>query len=334
MTSPGIYGFSVPNTFSGPYSANTSIRFPASFRAYVQTVLTFCWELRAPVLQPASPATLVARTLQRLLGRNIPSYTFVDFCSGAGGPIPSIERKINASLQQEAKRQDALRHSQLDGHAPANEEVEEAQTVDFLMTDIHPHLSAWRQACKTSENLRYVPAPVDAASAPKDLLQLAGSPTYGNTLQPKHNRKVFRLFCLAFHHFDDEMAVRILQNTLATSSGFAIFELQGRDLGNLFTVLMLGPLLWLGSWYWFWGSWSHLFWTYCVPIVPFVVVYDGMISCLRTRSKQETISLINQVAEADKRGRGRLIDDWRFDAGGEMHTWPGGKMQYFVGVKD
>ena len=179
-----------------------------------------------------------------------------------------------------------------------------------------------------------MPVPVDATNAPKDLLQLAGTPSYGNTVKPEHNKKIFRLFSLAFHHFDDELAIRILRNTMASSSGFAIFELQGRDLGNLFTVLMLGPLLYMGSWYWFWGDWGHLFWTYVLPVVPFVIVYDGLISCLRTREDEEVLQLIRQAVEADGERKGNLLEGWRFETGGQTHTWPGGKMQYFVGVKD
>ncbi|KAL9104333.1 MAG: hypothetical protein Q9163_000724 [Psora crenata] len=317
------------------FEINDQSWFPPTLREYVQAVLTFFWKLRAPILQPASPATLVSRTLQRVLGSHLQDYTFVDFCAGAGGPTPSIERQINKHLRQTTQKRGTLRHGQLNGDASTNEQAEEPTAVDFILTDIHPHLPAWKRASERSARMKYVPVPVDAAQAPQDLLQLAGISSPGDPLErPRPDQKLFRLFSLAFHHFDDELAVRILQNTLATSSGFAIFELQGRDLGNLFTVLLLGPFLWVGSWYWFWGNWDHLFWTYCVPLVPFVVVYDGIISCLRTRTEREVMMLINKAAEAEGPRQGNLLDGWRFETGGETHTWPGGKMQYFIGVKD
>ena len=126
------------------------------------------------------------------------------------------------------------------------------------------------------------------------------------------------------------LAERILVNTMQTSEGFAIFELQGRDVGNLFIVLMTGPLLLLGSWYWFWGNWGLLFWTYVIPIVPFVIVYDGLISCLRTRSDKELLGLLRQAAQNIEGG----VDGWRFETGRERHTWPTGTIQYFIAVKD
>ena len=190
--------------------------------------------------------------------------------------------------------------------------------VDFVMTDIYPHLPDWVKATKKSNNLYYVPSPVDAANAPDDLLSMAGT--------QEKNKKVFRLFSLSFHHFPDPLATRILHNTLTTSSGFAIFELQGRDLGSIFTVLGMFPLLWVGSWWWFWGDWSLLFWTYVIPVVPFVLVFDGVISCLRVRRRGEILGLIREC--------GASMEGWRFETGWELHTRTGGAMNYFIGIKE
>ena len=165
-------------------------------------------------------------------------------------------------------------------------------------------------------------SPVDAANCPSDLLS--------RTSVPEKSKRQFRLFSLAFHHFPDIIAVRILRNTLATSDGFAILELQGRDLGNLFIVLCMWPMLLLGSWYWFWGCWGHLFFTYAVPIVPLVIVFDGLVSCLRTRREGEVMKLIREAVRGDEGG----LEGWRFETGGELHTWPTGTMQYFIGIKE
>lgn len=295
-------------------------------RQCVQACLTLLWNEQAWLVQSLSPASLVARTLQKLLGRNLKDYTFVDFCAGAGGPTPYIEREVNEAISQDRNRR-------LNGDAQTNGLGDDAETtdegVDFILTDIHPHIPAWSKAAKKSDHLRYVKVSVDASDAPNDLFALADVPRYGNTIVPGHRKKTFRLFNLAFHHFPDPLALSILRNTLETSDGFAIFELQGRDLGNLLTVCTLAPLLWMGSWYWFWGQWEHLFWTYVIPVVPFVIVFDGLVSCLRTRRKGEIMDLIRR---ADG-GKG-LVHGWRFEAGGEVHTWPTGTMQYFVGIKE
>ncbi|KAL6716914.1 hypothetical protein ACLMJK_004826 [Lecanora helva] len=293
--------------------------FPARFRLYVQSCLTLFWKFKAPILQPISPASLVAQTLQSVLGEeNLKNYTFVDFCSGAGGPTPYIEREVNKRNKQSRTEQAQLNGQLLqNGHAEKSEE-----DIDFILTDIHPHLTAWSSASKRSANLHYIPTSIDAANASATILSLANTSTPNQTT----NKRTFRLFSLAFHHFPDPLATRILQNTLSTSSGLAIFELQDRDVGNILTVLTLAPLLWLGSWYWFWGNWGQLFWTYVVPVVPFVIVFDGVVSCLRTRREGEVMKLVRRT--------GSGVNGWRFETGREVHTWPMGTMSYFIGVKE
>lgn len=214
--------------------------------------------------------------------------------------------------------------------------------VDFVMTDLHPHIRAWEAAVKQRENLHFVPGAVDAADLSTHRLGhvLLRARDRQHHHHPKKEKKknnnnntgekVFRLFHLAFHHFPDPLARRILQNTIAASDGFAIFELQGRDLGSLFTICAMGPFLMLGSWYWFWGNWELLFWTYVVPVVPFVVVFDGVVSALRTRREGEVMALVREAVEGESGG----VEGWRFETGSEVHTWPVGRMNYFIGVKE
>ena len=75
-----------------------------------------------------------------------------------------------------------------------------------------------------------------------------------------------------------------------------------------------------------------------VPVVPAVVVFDGLVSCLRTRREGEVKELVRRVVAAREREEpgagGELLEGWRFEAGGEWHTYTGGSMQYFVGIRD
>ena len=211
-----------------------------------------------------------------------------------------------------------------------------------MLTDLHPNTPAWREASLRSEGgwLGFVDGSVDAARAGVEVLKRvtfasASSPAAAAAAaaaRPKQGAaagKMFRLFSLAFHHFDDELAERILKNTLENSAGFAIFELQGRDAGNLFTVLAMAPVLMAGSWWWYWGDWWHLFFTYLIPVVPFVVVFDGLVSCLRTRREAEIMRLLHEASAGVEGG----LQGWRFEVGEERHTWPVGMISYFIGVK-
>lgn len=148
------------------------------------------WVNKFPLLQPIAPCALVARILADVLQSRISDYVYVDFASGAGGPTPFIEKHLNAQLLNEGK-----------------------QEVDFVLSDISPHIEAWQAAAKKSENLHYVPESVDASAAPTKHKLLKDVP---NT----KSKGVMRLFSLAFHHFDDDLGAKILKNTIETSDGF------------------------------------------------------------------------------------------------------------------
>ena len=79
--------------------------------------------------------------------------------------------------------------------------------VKFVLTDLHPHIPDWTEASKRSENLSFVSDSVDAANAPADL-------------NGQDGKRIFRLYNLAFHHFEDKLGSAILKNTIETADGF------------------------------------------------------------------------------------------------------------------
>ena len=357
-------------------------RFPAFLRHHVQTVLTHMWTIRLPIIQSASPATLVARVLRTRLGSKaaLSEYTFVDFCAGAGGPTPAIERAVNersksrgGSSRSRGQMKKSRGGSMIERSIGGDDDDDDHhQCVDFVLTDLHPHLSAWQTAALQSPNILFVSAPVDASRAPPDLLSQAvrchgrsnhsetndDSQSSGRDDDKSQPQKQFRLFSLALHHFEDAEASRILRHALRTSSGFGVFELQARTFESMGIMAFFGPLMWVASWWWFWRQWEFLFWMYVVPVVPFVVVYDGVISSLRTRTPAELMRLIkgeegggrgrrrNKHAEEDQLNDEDADEDqdqdedpidwkkWNFQSGSETHTWPLGELNWFIAVKD
>ncbi|KAI4193076.1 MAG: hypothetical protein LQ348_002976 [Seirophora lacunosa] len=317
--------------------------FPAFLREKVQAALTLLWTTRFPPFQSLPPASLVARILQSVLGRSIDEYVFVDFCSGAGGPTPKLEREVNKALALEsidkyhAKQQQ--KHSvRKDATASAangnptrrdddnnNDADPSSSSVDFILTDLFPHIPSWKRACSTSAHLHYIPTPINACSTPSDMLSLTRPPLASTSTKKSHQKKPFHLFSLAFHHFPDPLARLVLRDALASSAGFAVLELQARDPPSFLTMLLLAPALWLASWHRFRADWTHLFFTYAVPLVPLVVVLDGLVSCLRTRTPGEILALMEGVEG---------MEGWRFESGREAHTWPAGEVSWFVGIKE
>jgi hypothetical protein len=179
--------------------AKLDTRFPPYLREKVQSCLTLVWSLQLPLIQSSSPAKLVSDTLLQVLSGSIYQYTIYDFCAGAGGPTPSIEKLVNAELSSIARRRNV-------SQSVAGEEGS-GVAVDFVLTDLYPHLEAWRAAARESDHLGYISEPVDAANASPDLVKTDG-------------KKVFRIFNLAFHHFDDPLAMKILKNSIETADGF------------------------------------------------------------------------------------------------------------------
>lgn len=309
--------------------------FPSFLRAYVQTGLTHAWTVHIPFLQASSPATIVADTLRRVLGSSVSRHTYIDFCAGAGGPTPFIERALNSQLARSAAHTVPATASSgvtVDGTSNASSSEtpsyaavadpekksatvhDEDAAVQFVLTDLHPHVESWEAASKKSDHLTYVSSPVDAASAPEVLLRRYAG---------KDKKKgIFRLFNLAFHHFDDDLARAILKNTVETSEGFGIFELQERTLGGFATCLMFGFFIFLVAPLLYWWSPVRLFFVYVIPVVPFVLVFDGIISCLRTRTADEVEALL-RTCGADS-------DGWEVKSGREQVIWPCGYLNWVI----
>jgi len=295
--------------------------FPQYLREKIQSMLTLCWTFRVPVIQKASPAQIVAGTLYRALAGDVTRYTYVDFCAGAGGPTPFIEKYLNATLSARVPplpliaSSISLSSTNKDPmpRSPRIPDVTSYNAVKFVLTDIHPHIPDWTEYAKRSENLTFVSEPVDATNAPA-------------SLNGGEGKKIFRLYNLAFHHFDDKLASDILRNTIETADGFGIFELQERTISSLITMVAMGLMMIFITPFYFWRSPGHLFFTYIIPILPFVIVFDGYISSLRTRSADEVQALMKEC--------GASCDGWTVRSGQEQHTWPTGYMTWVIGVKE
>ncbi|KAK0321631.1 hypothetical protein LTR82_007599 [Friedmanniomyces endolithicus] len=252
------------------------------------------------------------------------------------GPIPYIETLVNDSRKLEGKK-----------------------PIPFRLSDLHPNLDAWIRHAALSDNLSFVPQPVDASYPPFVAhLDLSNSPKYRTDSSfsvisattpgdkdaalkagySSNGSKVFRIFCLSFHHFDDEAARRVLKSTLETSDAFAIVELQDRRIGSLFLMVLEFWLVLFTNVFWFWDDCMHLLLTYAVPILPAVHSFDGFVSCLRTRTFEETVRLIKDVQggslsahEKEDEGSVLLRRQWQFSHARALHTWPLGYMEVIFG---
>lgn len=149
--------------------------------------------------------------------------------------------------------------------------------VEICLTDKFPNIAAFENARQQTEGqITFHKGSVDAASLPRELTG-------------------FRTIFTSFHHFTPEQAVAILQNAADNGQGIGVFEAAKRDpLRILLTILM--PLAgFLTAPFTRPFRVSRLFWTYILPVIPFVLFFDGVVSCLRAYSQKELSLLAAQV---------------------------------------
>ena len=153
--------------------------------------------------------------------------------------------------------------------------------LQIWLTDQYPNLRALRNVPAASENqITFYPDPVDAMKVPGEL-------------------KGLRTMFTSFHHFLPEDARVILQNAVDASESIAIFEITGRAPSTICMVIAFDLILsvcspWIRPF-----RWSRLLWTYLVPIIPFVLLFDGVVSCLRTYRPQELGEIVEQLRASE-----------------------------------
>ncbi|KAH6842770.1 hypothetical protein B0I37DRAFT_203350 [Chaetomium sp. MPI-CAGE-AT-0009] len=305
-------------------TSHIAIRFPPILRAYMQAALTATWTTHIPLLQTSSPAQIVANLLRIHLSPNLHSHIFIDFCAGAGGPTPSIERHLNHpySPNHSSSSSSTAKESTSNGQAKSPE-----RPLHFVLTDLHPHTELWAKAVAQAPagTISYVAEPVDAARVPRELIRRCRG--------EEGKKKVFRLFNLAFHHFDDGLARRILRDTVdGGGEGFGIFELQDRGIAGFVACCFLGIGIMVMAPYYalLWGEPLSLLLTYVLPILPAVLVFDGWMSCLRTRTPDEIEALLRTCGAE---GGEEEIAKWEVMSGSEKFMWPVGSVDWVICVK-
>jgi hypothetical protein len=157
--------------------------------------------------------------------------------------------------------------------------------VAVCLSDHNPDLEAFERARRLSQQaITYHPEPVDATQVPSGL-------------------PGFRTFFSAFHHLRRDQARAVVALAVAQGEGIAVFECAKRSvltllllLGTPIRVLIVTPFIRP-------FRWSRLLWTCLVPVLPIVLLFDSLVSCLRIYSVDELRELTAG------------LDSYRWDAG-------------------
>jgi hypothetical protein len=147
-----------------------------------------------------------------------------------------------------------------------------------ILTDLYPNVKTLEAVARGSQGrVEVYPGSVDATEVPSSL---AGC----------------RVLCNALHHFRPDAARRILQNAADSGQPIAVFEVAERSplflLGILFAPIAFAlacPFLRPFDWRW-------IVFTYLVPVIPFFVLWDGLVSGLRSYTLRELDEMAASVA--------------------------------------
>lgn len=149
--------------------------------------------------------------------------------------------------------------------------------IRVCLTDKYPNLPAFENAQQESGGaITYSAEPVDAVKIPA---QISG----------------FRTVFSSFHHFPPKEAAAVLQNAIDNRQGIGIFEAAARKPLNILATFLAPIAAVLVTPVMRPFRWSRLFWTYVIPVVPFVLLVDGILSCLRAYSTAELSKLVSSL---------------------------------------
>ncbi|WP_434448861.1 hypothetical protein [Lentzea sp. E54] len=202
--------------------------------------------------------TDAARTYARPLAlalRSGADHRIVDLCAGSGGPVPLIQRRLHA----------------------------EGVHTQVTLTDLVPNVRAFERVA--AENRRRLPdscCSVDYVTTPVD----------ATDCRVEGTRTIYG----AFHHFPPALATRMLQNAVDTRQPMVVVDTKRSFVYPLLfpflltlAVLVSAPfqrnplpryLL-------------RLVLTYVVPVLPFMMFFDSVVSFLRMYGRAELRRMVD-----------------------------------------
>lgn len=148
--------------------------------------------------------------------------------------------------------------------------------LKVLLTDYFPNIDAFKYTKDQADNFEYLETSVDARDVPSTL-------------------KGLRTQFLSLHHFKRDVAIKILQNAVDSDSSIAIFEGQERSFASILAMLFSPLSVLLVTPFIRPFKIGRILFTYIIPIVPLFVLWDGVVSSLRTYSLKEMQEMIDEL---------------------------------------
>lgn len=156
----------------------------------------------------------------------------------------------------------------------------------IYLTDKYPNKKVQEQL-KGNNKIHYLAESIDAIHL---------SPSYQG----------MRTLFTSFHHFKPEMAIKIIEDAALNRAPIGIFEFTERNAVGLLKILLTPLSVFLLTPFVKPHNLQRFIYAYLIPILPLVLLWDGIVSCLRTYSVSElhaftsTLEKYNYVWEIGK----------------------------------
>lgn len=150
----------------------------------------------------------------------------------------------------------------------------------IILTDYYPNIPAFEFTKKQSGNFDFIKTPVDARNVPAAL-------------------KGLRTQFLSLHHFKPADAAQIIQNAVDSNSAIGIFEAQERSIPSVLAMLFSPLSVLFATPFIKPFKIGRIVFTYLIPVVPLFVLWDGVVSSLRTYSVKEMNNLISGLSNKE-----------------------------------
>lgn len=232
---------------------------------------------------------------------------FLEFTQNLGGPYDVIVEKLKRALASRNTNQVLDLCSGGAGPWPRLlKSLDAADTkVEVELTDLHPNAEAFaRTEAAHPGRIRGRRTPVDA------------------TALPPGDARGFRTLFNGFHHFPPELGRRILADAVRQNAGIAVFEAVQRSVPQMIGIVFAALSAFFVTPFIRPFRWSRLLLTYVVPLIPFVILFDGLVSCLRVYSPEELRELVSGVD-------GQAAYDWDI---GKVKSLGPSEITYLIGT--
>lgn len=156
------------------------------------------------------------------------------------------------------------------------------QTLHLHLTDLYPNIAAFDLLATNKDTLAvYHPESVSALDVPDEL-------------------NGFRTLFSSFHHFKPDQAKKIIADAIEKNQGIAIFESTQRHILLIIYMLFIPVIILLVTPFIRPFKWSRLLFTYFIPVIPLAIMFDGIVSCLRTYTPEELSAMVNSIEGSEQ----------------------------------